>query len=300
MKDKSICLYHRVMRRENFEVAANDLFKLLLSAQKTYANKTRVLYLDIDGHRNSAGGFDEDMLELQREFGMDFLLQYFTEIHFPLISVRNTKGQKNDIPEGLVIKNMQNKKDTSLDELYIENYSNTEFLSEKEVYAYLKKVSAFLVKYNDKYYNRERMGQEVYDPDGLLLMWYGYIKDIINELFNAFTHGSLITTTAMTRTLIESYVYISLIKREKDSKLLEQWFLCSTIAKLKRDGNGERGELYKLIEEYCNRREIDFQETCNIYSKGNENSWLTSIIHKKELNLGMPANIWGKKICILN
>lgn len=52
MKDKSICLYHRVMRRENFEVAANDLFKLLLSAQKTYPNKTRVLYLDIDGHRN--------------------------------------------------------------------------------------------------------------------------------------------------------------------------------------------------------------------------------------------------------
>jgi len=38
------------------------------------------------------------MLELQKEFGLGFLLPYFTEVHFPLCSVTNTKEQNNDIP----------------------------------------------------------------------------------------------------------------------------------------------------------------------------------------------------------
>lgn len=292
-QEKNICLYHRIMRRENFETAAKDLFQMLLNAQKTYPDQARVLYLDIDGHRNSEGGFDDDMLELQKEFGMGFLLPYFTEIHFPLISVRNAKAQRNDIPEGLEIKNMQNKKDTSLDELYIENYSNTEFMSEKEVYAYLEKVSAFLVKYNNEYDSRERMAHEAYDPNGFLSMWYGYIRDIINELFNAFIYGNLITTTAMTRTLIESYVYISIIKKEQDSNLLEQWFLCSTIAKLKR--NDSEGELYKLVENYCEHSEIDFEEVYHTYRKGNENSWLASVIHKKRVTFRDACEYLGEE-----
>ena len=114
MKEKGICLYHRIMRRENFETAANDLFHLLRNAQEAYPDKARILYLDIDGHRNAEGGFDEDMLELQKEFGIGFLLPYFTEVYFPLISLKNTKGQNNDIPEELVIENKRNRKDMSM------------------------------------------------------------------------------------------------------------------------------------------------------------------------------------------
>lgn len=36
-----------------------------------------------------------------------------------------------------------------LRELYIENYSNTEFVSEEDVYEFLKKVSLFIRKFND-------------------------------------------------------------------------------------------------------------------------------------------------------
>ena len=124
MEEKQIALYHRIMRRENFEAAAKDLFQLLVSAQKKAPNQPRVLYVDIDGHRNAEDGFDRDMFELQKEF----LLPYFTEIHFPLYSVVNEKEQNNHIPEGLQISNAENKKDDSLNELYLENYSNTEFM----------------------------------------------------------------------------------------------------------------------------------------------------------------------------
>ena len=45
-----VALYHRIMRRENFEKAAKDLFDLLKTAQIETPNIDRVLYVDIDGH----------------------------------------------------------------------------------------------------------------------------------------------------------------------------------------------------------------------------------------------------------
>ncbi len=295
MKEKNVCLYHRIMRRENFETAANDLFHLLQNAQAAYPDKARILYLDIDGHRNAKGGFDEDMLELQKEFGMGFLLPYFTEIHFPLISLKNPKGQDNDIPEELVIENKRNRKDAGLDGLYIENYSNTEFMSEKDVYAYLKKVSSFLVKYNRESDYRKVTGQGTDGHDILLSLWYDYLKDVINELFDAFIYGNLITTTAMTRALIESYVYLSIIKKEKDGKLLEHWFLCSTIARLKHSPQKGNGELYNSIKELCSLTDIDFQEAYDRYAKGNENSWLTPVIDKKRITFRDACEFLGEE-----
>lgn len=62
------------MRNENFEKAANDLYDLLIETQKKYPDSSRLLYLDIDGHRNSNGGFDKDMLKYKRE--NDWLCDY--------------------------------------------------------------------------------------------------------------------------------------------------------------------------------------------------------------------------------
>ena len=75
-KSGRLALYHRVYRRENFEKAAKDLFGLIQKAQKDNPNMERVMYVDIDGHRNEAGGFDADMRELQIEFGTSMLLPY--------------------------------------------------------------------------------------------------------------------------------------------------------------------------------------------------------------------------------
>ena len=69
-----IALYHRIYKRENFETAANDLIGLLYSAQEKQPNEPRTLFVDIDGHKNEVDGFDDDMAELQLEFGIKVLL----------------------------------------------------------------------------------------------------------------------------------------------------------------------------------------------------------------------------------
>ena len=59
MDQAGVALYHRVMRRENFEKAAKDLVSLVYAAEKKEPGKPRTLYLDIDGHRNAQGRFEQ-------------------------------------------------------------------------------------------------------------------------------------------------------------------------------------------------------------------------------------------------
>lgn len=141
------CIYHRVMKRENFEKAANDIYDLLVEAQKKYPDSPRVLYLDIDSHRNSENGFDKDMMELQKDFCLGFLLQFFEEINLPLGKFKNCNSQNNNIPERLEIVNRVDECEGSLERLYIENYSDTEFFAEDSVYLYMSELSDFLRKY---------------------------------------------------------------------------------------------------------------------------------------------------------
>ncbi len=89
-----IAIYHRIYKRENFETAAKDLMRLIYMAQVKSPDEPRALYVDIDGHKTESGGFDEDMQELQTEFGLGVLLQFVEELHFPLISVKNKMGKK--------------------------------------------------------------------------------------------------------------------------------------------------------------------------------------------------------------
>ncbi len=103
LKNKGIALYHYIYEHEDFNTTAQILFNLLKNCQKHNPNQKRFLYLDIEGHRNSAGGFDNDMLELQKEYMLEFLMQFFTEIHTPLYDISNNKLQRNDIPEKFFI-----------------------------------------------------------------------------------------------------------------------------------------------------------------------------------------------------
>ena len=65
MDQAGVALYHRVMRRENFEKAAKDLVSLVYAAEKKEPGKPRTLYLD--GHRNAQGRFDADMRSSKRD-----------------------------------------------------------------------------------------------------------------------------------------------------------------------------------------------------------------------------------------
>ena len=102
LKAKPGAIYHIVRENEGFEKTAHMLYELIKWFQDNYPGKERVLILDIEGHINDEGGFDDEMLELQRYFVMRFLSQFLSEVRMPLISYK-TRQQSNDIPPELII-----------------------------------------------------------------------------------------------------------------------------------------------------------------------------------------------------
>nr|WP_275444531.1 HNH endonuclease [Paenibacillus sp. ACRRX] len=103
LKNSGVAIYHVVYEHEDFDTSASILVKLLQNAQKHNPHQKRYLYLDIEGHKNSNGGFDHDMFELQKDFALGFLMQYFTKISMPLVCVKNNKLQRNDVPQNFEI-----------------------------------------------------------------------------------------------------------------------------------------------------------------------------------------------------
>ena len=274
-----IALYHRVFRRENFETAANDLMGLLYTAQEKQPNEPRVLYVDIDGHKNEVGGFDDDMVELQLDFGVKVLLQFVEELHFPMYAIKNPKEQKNNSPKKLVIENQRNERDTSLEELYIENYANTEFLSEVDVYEYMKTVSVFLKQYKEmiKYQGKK----EEYDVFGWLAMWRKHMNELAVELFNSFVFGNYLSVAAMTRSLIECYIYGSILKKEKSQLLIDEWWICNMIHKALEDESQ-----VDIIKEYCKLHKLDFEEKWKYYSKAKGGAaWLKELMGSRGIGV---------------
>ncbi|MFF2886987.1 HNH endonuclease [Paenibacillus sp. NPDC057967] len=108
LKEKGLAIYHCVYEHENFETTVEILLKLLNRAQADSPNQKRVLYLDIEGHRNAVRGFDHDMLELQKDFMLGFFMKFFTQVSMPLGKVENKNLQNNEIPEELNIFSSEN------------------------------------------------------------------------------------------------------------------------------------------------------------------------------------------------
>ena len=96
-----IAIAHRVLAHEDFDRTAHILLQLLTNAQRKYPGAKRSLFLEIDGHRDSNGRFDDDMLELQSKFMHEFLLQFLTRVVTPLAEIKNPNPQNNVIPEEL-------------------------------------------------------------------------------------------------------------------------------------------------------------------------------------------------------
>lgn len=96
-------LYHLVYEDEGFETAATMLFDLVHFAAQTAPGKLRRLYLDIKGHRNEHGGYNNDRFELQQDFVLGILMPYLSEVHLPLLAGKNSRPQRDDIPDELTI-----------------------------------------------------------------------------------------------------------------------------------------------------------------------------------------------------
>jgi hypothetical protein len=103
----AVAIYYHFGTTERFTEAAQTLFNIVAQAQRVHPNKSRVLYLDIDGHRNVQGGFDADALELQKEFVLGFLTKFFTEVTLPLTKgakIRNPEVQQNEVPTTFIVR----------------------------------------------------------------------------------------------------------------------------------------------------------------------------------------------------
>ncbi|MEU7016458.1 HNH endonuclease [Streptomyces sp. NPDC046385] len=100
---KGIALYHDMRVEEDFTKCATRLFSVLQQAAATCPGAPRYLYLDVQGHRNAAGGYDTDAIEIINEFLLGFLSPYLTEISTPLYRAKNPRPQREDVPDFLQI-----------------------------------------------------------------------------------------------------------------------------------------------------------------------------------------------------
>lgn len=137
-----IAIYHVIYEDEGFYEAAKDLFELLKSSQEKMENKKRYLYLDIDGHMDSFGRFDKDMSELLQNYIIEALLPYFYEIHTPLLDVRNSNPQRNDIPDNCTILNTENE----IVDFLKEQINEGGYILEKVKKQYLDNTKKFIYK----------------------------------------------------------------------------------------------------------------------------------------------------------
>lgn len=102
--DNSVSLYHVVGAEDSFEMAVQDLFGLLREAQERFPDWPRAFYVDITGHIDELGRFDEDFVELQQEFFFSTIAPFVAALELPLTGpLANPQPQRNDIPDQLLI-----------------------------------------------------------------------------------------------------------------------------------------------------------------------------------------------------
>lgn len=124
-RPKGIALYHDMRVEEDFTKCATRLFSTLTLAAEKCPGAPRHVYLDIQGHRNAAGGYDADAREIIQEFLLGFLGPYVTEITTPLYHARNPEPQREDIPGGLHVRDPDRAHSYDHRELRVRNRDTT-------------------------------------------------------------------------------------------------------------------------------------------------------------------------------
>lgn len=167
-----------------------------------------------------------------------------------------------------------------MEKLYIENVSNTEFVYEKDIYTYLIKLKNILEKYSSSV--RANGKNKSYDPWGFLQLWQVHMKELSIELFNSFAEGNYLATMAMTRTLMECYVFVKIMQKEAKQELIFEWFLCSVIHKVVGDESYCATQVKKTIKEFCDLNKLDYNEKWQYYAidEKNNNAWLKQLLGK--------------------
>ncbi len=86
---QAVVLYHSFRKWDTFSEAAPVLQAIVEEAAAQFPGQPRHLHLDVDGHRNPAGGFDRDAYELMAHFVPRALMHYLDEARTPLCVFSN-------------------------------------------------------------------------------------------------------------------------------------------------------------------------------------------------------------------
>lgn len=171
-----------------------------------------------------------------------------------------------------------------LNNLYIENCANTEFISEPDVLNYLTKVRSFLIDYKSYHVRHTMREDHQFAKSAQLHLWKAHIDELIIEVYNAFVCGSFLTVSAMTRNLIEAFGYLSILTSLGNEQLIHHWFVCSLCNEKRLDADRTRA----FVEEYCQANSLNFSEMWEIYgiqANGNRpgrNTWIKQVIPGKK------------------
>lgn len=151
-------------------------------------------------------------------------------------------------------------------------------MSEPDVFNYLKRLHEFLIEYRSYDFDCMISGDNETSENSHFRLWKNHTSELIHELYNAFIHGNLLTVAAMTRTLIECFVYLSILLEDGNGYLIHEWYLCSLCVSLKDDLE----RLEKIFKEYCASNNLDFEQKWNDYHiKPSANKWLKDIVSGK-------------------
>ena len=85
----AVVLYHCFRKWDTFSEAAAVLHAIVEDAAAQFPAQARHLHLDVEGHRNPAGGFDRDAYELMAHFVPRALMHYLDEARTPLCVFSN-------------------------------------------------------------------------------------------------------------------------------------------------------------------------------------------------------------------
>jgi hypothetical protein len=85
----TVALHHSFQEWDTFSEAAAVLHAIVEEAAAQFPGRPRHLYLDVEGHRNPAGGFDRDAYELMAHFVPRALMRYLDEARTPLCVFSN-------------------------------------------------------------------------------------------------------------------------------------------------------------------------------------------------------------------
>ncbi|WP_425615751.1 HNH endonuclease [Anatilimnocola sp. NA78] len=96
-------IYHIIFSSDTFEDAAKSVGKLIIESQRQLPGMPRHLFVDIEGHLNSLGAFDHDMLEFQLKFILGAMMPFLASANVPLAAVSRTGSQRNDLPDEFLI-----------------------------------------------------------------------------------------------------------------------------------------------------------------------------------------------------